>query len=160
MTDSALPSEASNWLKRNQSESSQEKKKHLRQLRDFSLMTLEEHIRLLARSIISRPTCSSLIFHSTVVGKLFNACRYGNLSLKIQMLLVLTVLTESSHESWGAAAWPVVFLTLPTILTNWTVLFAAGTPETLRTHCQKWIMLNLSCETAYFEYSSPVQWVY
>lgn len=49
-------------------------------------------------------------------------------------LHILTVLAESSHESWRTVAWPVMFITHTTIFTSGAGFCAAWTPETLQTH--------------------------
>lgn len=100
----------------------------------------EKILHLLTCCFISCPNCTTAWFqYSTVlpsssVGWLFNGCFYGNQKCT---RLILTVLAESAHEPWRTVAWPVVFITQASVLTNRAGFCAACTPETLRTHCKK-----------------------
>lgn len=52
-------------------------------------------------------------------------------------LQILTVLAESSRESWRTVAWPVMFIAHAAILTSRTGFCAAWTPEALQTHWER-----------------------
>lgn len=59
--------------------------------------------------------------------------------LWVKMLLILTVLADSTHEPWRTDARPIVFITHTSILTAWTGFCAAQTPESLWTYWEtKW----------------------
>lgn len=49
-------------------------------------------------------------------------------------MLVLTVLTQSSHEAWRTDAGPVVFMADASVLTDGAGLCAAGPPGPFRAH--------------------------
>lgn len=53
---------------------------------------------------------------------------------KQRTVLILTVLTQSSHEPWRTDAGPIMFIADASVLTDWAGLCAAGTPGTFWTH--------------------------
>lgn len=81
---------------------------------------------LLVQSVLNAPNSASF----PVAEEKNRSCR----------LLILTVLAESAHEPRTAVTRPVVFVTHATVLTSGTGFHAAGTPETLHTHCKETIV--------------------
>lgn len=95
---------------------------------------------LLTSCSVSCPSCTAGRFPygsvrpSSPAGWLFNIINCGNQKCR---LLILTVLAQSAHEPWRTVTWPVVFVTHAAILTNRAGICAAGSPQSLGTHCKR-----------------------